>query len=483
MITSPGTLVSGLFISRLLNHTITKKLYLCAFIFSQKLYLISSMNFKISTIFIFFVMIATSCFEFSGKYSKLPPGYWRGELSLSPKNITPNPEAKPLPEKVGLKFDEVMEGQLPFVFEVKYTNDSLFYIEIINGEERIKVTDIQYGRDRRTAKDTILINFPEYDSYIHAVCESGVMEGEFVIKSKDNYRIPFTAKHGTNIRFTELKKTPAMDISGAWQTTFDQNTDKPWDAIGVFKQNGNQLTGTFKTETGDFRYLEGTVQDKKLYLSCFDGAHAYLFEAQIEPDSTIQGSFRSGLSEPSLWSAKRNPDFKLKDADSITKTKPGKETVHFNLPNPEGKNISPDNKEYQGKVKIIQVMGSWCPNCKDETKFLTDFLSKADTSKVAVIALSFERYKEVDKANEMLIKYKKALNVPYEIVLGGNSNKTEAGQKLDFLDELRAYPTMLILDKTNKIRKIHTGFSGPATDEFNKFRDEFGTFIEILLKE
>ena len=128
-------------------------------------------------------------------------------------------------------------------------------------------------------------------------------------------------------------------------------------------------------------------------------------------------------------------------------------------------------------------MGSWCPNCKDETKFLTDFLSKADTSKVAVIALSFERYKEVDKANEMLIKYKKALNVPYEIVLGGNSNKTEAGQKLDFLDELRAYPTMLILDKTNKIRKIHTGFSGPATDEFNKFRDEFGTFIEILLKE
>lgn len=428
-------------------------------------------------------MSVSSCLQFDGKYTQLPPGYWRGELSLAPKNITPNPGAKPLPEKVGLKFDEVMEGQLPFIFEVKYTNDTVFNIEIINGRERIKVTDIEYGRDRRTAKDTILMRFPEYDSYIQAICEGGVMEGEFVIASKDNYKIPFTAKYGTNIRFTELRKTPVMDISGAWQTKFDQNTDKPWDAIGVFEQKDNTVTGTFKTETGDFRFLEGTIQDNKLYLSCFDGAHAYLFEAKIEPDKTIQGSFRSGLSEPSVWSAHKNPDFKLRNADEITQVKPGKESMSFSFPNQEGRAVSPDNPEYRGKVKIIQIMGTWCPNCKDETKFLTEYLAKADTSKVAVIGLAFERYKEPEKANAMVKRYKNALNVPYEMVVAGTNNKAEAGKQLDFLDELRAYPTMLILDKNNRIRKVHTGFSGPATDEFNSFKEEFGTFIEILLKE
>lgn len=428
-------------------------------------------------------MIFSSCLEFGDRYTKLAPGYWRAELSLTPKNILPNKKGEYLKEKLNYKFDEVMDGQLPFIFEIKYTDDSTFYIEIINGEERIKVTDITFGRDRKTAKDTLVMRFPEYESYIKAICEGGVMEGEFVITSKENYRIPFTAKQGVNTRFTDLRKKPFMDVTGAWETTFDLNLDKTYKAIGDFTQKDNYLTGTFKTETGDFRFLEGTIQDKKLYLSCFDGAHAFLFEGKIQPDKTIQGSFRSGLSEPSIWVARKNEKFQLTNPDSVTLIKLGSKKCQFSFLNPDGIMISTNDANYKNKVKVIQILGTWCPNCKDESLFLTDYLKNTNTDKVAVIGLAFERHRDVQKANQAVANYKKVLKIPYEILVAGSNDKKEASAKLGFLDGLKAYPTMLILDRNNNIRKIHTGFAGPATDQYIPFKEEFGTFIELLLKE
>lgn len=433
-------------------------------------------------ILILATIVFSSCLKFEGQYTKLAPGYWRGELSLTPKNISPNIKGQPLPEKLNLKFDEVMEGQLPFIFEIKYTNDTSFYVEIINGKERIKVTDIRFGRDRKTAKDTLYMRFPEYESYIKAICEGGVMEGEFVITSKDNYRIPFTAKQGIDVRFTDLRKKPIMDISGAWETDFDLNTSEPYKAIGIFKQKDNELTGTFKTETGDFRYLEGTIQDKKLYLSCFDGAHAYLFEGKIQADQSIDGAFRSGLSEPSIWHAVKNANFKLTDPDKMTKAS-STNAINFSFPDANGKLISLSDPNFKNKIKIIQIMGTWCPNCKDETIFLKDFIQKSDTSKIAVIALSFERHKDPTKAANAVAQYIKTMGVPYKILIAGNTDKSQASNKLAFLDQIKAYPTMLVLDKNNVIKKVHTGFSGPATDEFENFKIEFGTFIEALKKE
>lgn len=414
-------------------------------------------------------------------YSKIAPGIWRAELSLIPKNISPNKKGEPLAEKLHMKFDEVTEGQLPFLFEVKYKNNSDFTIDIINGEERISVTDIQFGRDRRLGKDTLIMRFPEFESYIKAICEGGIMEGEFVITSKENYRIPFTAQFGKNYRFSDLKKKAVLDISGSWETTFDENTKEPYKAIGDFVQKGNQLSGTFKTESGDYRFLDGNIEADKLYLSCFDGAHAYLFEGKIQADHKIYGSFRSGLSEPSIWEANKNSTFKLTNPDSITFINKSINDIEFNFPNQNGKIISLKNKEFEGKVKILQIMGTWCPNCKDETKYLIE-ISKQFPS-LAIIGLAFERHKDSVKANNAINIYKKVLQVPYEIVVAGINKKEEASKSVPFLNKINAFPTMIIIDKKNKIRKIHTGFSGPATNEFNTFKGEFGMFIESLLKE
>ena len=54
-----------------------------------------------------------------------------------------------------------------------------------------------------------------------------------------------------------------------------------------------RVTGTFLTETGDYRYLEGVVDGDSLKLSCFDGSHAFLFHAALDQDS-FRGRFWSG---------------------------------------------------------------------------------------------------------------------------------------------------------------------------------------------
>lgn len=426
----------------------------------------------------------TACIEIPNPYTALPPGTWRATLKLVPVPVIPNPKGAPIPEKVGLEFEEVTEGALPFNFDVVYTSETDFHILIKNGPEEIKVDDITIGLDRATGKDTVVINFPVFDSYIKAIYEENVMEGQWVVNNRANYSIPFVAKHGKNHRFTTLRKPPMMDITGKWQVQIFED-DEVVPAIGEFQQeaNGNQIVGTFQTETGDYRFLEGTIQDNKVYLSCFDGAHAFLFEAKIREDSSMVGSFRSGKHYRSTWEAKRNDQASLKDPDELTYLKEGYDQFEFSFPNTEGKMVSLDDPQFEGKVKIVQIFGTWCPNCRDETNFLKSYLEEHNSPDLAVIGLAFEKYRAQDKAVERIKTFKNQIGIDYEILAAGYYNKKEAAQALPMLNAVIAYPTLLFLDRNNQVRKIHTGFSGPATSNYDSYQEEFHEFLTQLLAE
>lgn len=418
---------------------------------------------------------SVSCVSFENEYTILPPGKWRAYLRLDPAVQQLNQQGKPMADPNNLSFKEVTAGELPFTFDVIYNSDSTFYIEIENGAEKIRVDDISYGRERATLDDTILINFPEFDTYIKAKFKEGVMQGDWFVSYKEDYSIPFIAKYGKGFRFTELTKEPFMDITGNWSTIFGEG-DKQFPGIGEFKQNGNQLSCTFKTETGDYRFLEGTIQDKKLYLSTFDGSHAFLFEGRIQPDSTIQGIFRSGKSYQTVWEAKRDDSVVLQDMDSLTYLKPGYEKIEISFPNTSGQIVSLSDPEYLGKKKILQIMGTWCPNCKDETLFLKEYLVANPSDNLEVIGLAFEYY-EKEKSLEIIKRYSEVMDVPYPILYAGNSNKKKAINALPMLNAIVSYPTMIFLDEENKVQKIHTGFNGPATSDYESFVQEFEEYM------
>lgn len=404
---------------------------------------------------------------------------WRGVLELEKFQI-------PVRDKdtVIILYDQFKENELPFNFEVKYTDGERFYIEIINGTERIRLDSIEYGRDRTRARDTMNIHFPEYQTYIHAEIRGNAMQGEWVVTTKDDYRIPFYAYAGKDFRFTPLTEKPDADLSGSWAALFDAAPGgTPEKAIGEFKQSGNRLEGTFRTETGDYRFLEGTVQGRKFWLSCFDGTHAYLFSGSIRGDS-LQGEFRSGKHYRTLWTARRDPGFRLGDPDSLTALKAGAD-ISFALKTPEGRELTFPSTYFDNKIKIFTVMGTWCPNCRDEQLFLLHYVKQNPEAAqdLAIVAFAFERHKDPAKANAHLLEYKKKLGIPFDMVYGGKADKNEASSVFPALTGIEAFPTMIVMDKKNRVRRIHTGFDGPATSRYAAFRDEFAALIGELRKE
>lgn len=428
----------------------------------------------------------SACLRMENAYTKLPPGKWRAFLQIEPSAVSPNPRGEYRADKLDLTFDEVNNGQLPFNFEVEYTDDTTFHIILLNGEERIIVDDITFGRSKSRAKDSVRINFPVYDTYLIGLYEEGIIEGHWVVNYREEYRIPFVARFGENHRFTKIPKEPVLDLTGTWEVTFGLGGDdtEPYAGIGEFTQEGSQLSGTFRTETGDYRYLEGEVSGNKAYLSVFDGAHAFLFEAQIDPETEkMVGSFRSGKHYRTVWEAQRNEEAELISPYELTEAIDAGAPIDFAFPNTDGDTVRLSDAAFAGKAKLVQIMGTWCPNCKDETEFLLDYFEKHPQPDLAVITIGFERYRDEERALAALSRYQENNKIPYPVLWGGYYDKEEASAKLPMLNEIISYPTLLFIDQENRVRKIHTGFNGPATSKFEAFRTTFEQSIQQLLSE
>ena len=369
---------------------------------------------------------------------------------------------------------EVQDNEeLPFVFEVK--NDSV--ITIFNADEIITVDEITYNND------SVRIQTPVFEGYIIAKIEENSLNGSFIKPSLDRI-VPFKATKNKQ-RFLS-KKEAFINITGNWETVFSPKTDSSYIAKGTFKQTKNKVTGTFRTTTGDYRYLEGIMDGDSLKLSTFDGAHAFLFTAKAT-DSTLNGFFYSGNHWKEPFTAKLNNDYELPNEDDLTFIKEGYEYFDFSFPDTRGRVVSLNDSEFKDKVIIIQIMGTWCPNCLDESKYLVKYLKENPHKDLQVIALAFEVAKTREIAYERIKRLKKRIGIEYPILLaqfGNVADKTLAQRKLPMLNHIISYPTTIFMDKNRKVRKIHTGFNGPATGKnYDDFVKEFETFVSELLRE
>lgn len=437
--------------------------------------MISYKNLSLLLISVLFLLHGSGCISPIAPYSKLPPGIWRGVLYLSDAPVQVKDK-----DEITKKTD--YEGELPFLFDVVYDDDTTFHIEIINAGERIKVDDITFGRETISSKDKIVINFTEFDTKIEATLEERVLEGFWIVNYRENYKIRFKAWHGIDTRFENKVAKPEVDYSGRWQSLFEVGTTDEYPAVADFVQKDNSITGTIETESGDYRYLEGVVTKRKAYLSCFDGAHAFLLEAKLLEDGSLTGQFRSGSHYTTTWSGVKSDSAKLKDGYGLSKPLSDK-AISFSLPNHENKSISLSDEQYSNKVKLVEIMGTWCPNCKDETVFLKEYMSTAPADKVAVITMAFERYRDADKSKEILAKYKAKMALPWEILLGGYYDKAEATKSLNLIDTISSFPTLLMIDRNNKIRHVYTGFYGPATKQYAQFKTDFNAKMTELINE
>lgn len=379
---------------------------------------------------------------------------------------------------------ERTDGKIvPFSFKA-VTIKGKSVVNIINADEIIVVEDIQLMQ-----QDSLLITLPFFNaSFELATVSPDQLKGYYVktLNGKKTKAL-FTA-YWNQPRFLSFQQ-PKYNPTGTWDVLLTNNvTNKQTISVGNFKQlPDGKVTGSFLTPTGDFRFLEGLVSGDTLRLSAFDGERAVYFQGIFSNDSTIvNGTLTAGFAGSSVWKAKANPKAVLPDEYAYSKMKPGNTQLDFSYRDTDGKMVSINDDKYKNKVVIIQLFGSWCPNCMDETRFMTQFYKNNKARGIEMIALAYENYEDPKEANAALKKYRKQFGIKYPILHTGvgPSDPLKAEKTLPQIDKIAGYPSTIFIDKKGEVRKIHTGFSGPGTGEFYQaYIKSFNKLVDELVAE
>jgi peroxiredoxin len=254
--------------------------------------------------------------------------------------------------------------------------------------------------------------------------------------------------------------------------------------VGEFSQSHDTVTGTFLTATGDHGYLAGQMRGDELSLSTFDGENAYLYHAKVTADGSLAGDFWYGLSGHERWTARRDADAALPDAYSLTTLRAGAKRFEFSFPDLSGRTVSASDPQFKGKVLIVTLAGSWCPNCHDEAAFLAPLYREYRGKGVEIVALMFEHVDDPVRAVAATSRFRELYGIEYATLIAGVSDKDEAGKKVPALSGVVAFPTTMFIDRRGRVRKIHTGFSGPATGaHYSALTQEFKDELDRLLAE
>lgn len=369
------------------------------------------------------------------------------------------------------------EKQAPIQVHYNKTLNTFF---VKNGAELIGFN--QYS----AVGDTLVFESDFFDSRFHVKpLADGTLSGRWINdKREESSSLPFIATKNLSYRF-HVVDAPTSDISGSHKAFFyDKDGNIEDTTILKLKQEKHVVTGSFLTETGDYRFLEGVVRNDSLLLSTMDGTHVYLVKAAIE-NGHLKGTFYSGCCYQQAWSAELNSSFELRNPETITAVLPDHE-ISFSFPDENGKLVSLSDAEFANKPVVISLMGTWCSNCLDEAQFLQEAEALYGNQGLKIIGLDFELIADSTRAMNNIKRHRESLGIDYPVLLAClSSSKDKALAQVPFLNAIYSYPTMLVLDKNHEVVKIHTGFNGPATgaDVYDNFREEYLALFNSLLKE
>jgi thiol-disulfide isomerase/thioredoxin len=363
---------------------------------------------------------------------------------------------------------QTQKQSIPFVIEFINEKDVILY----NGKEIIK---LKYSKDK--SEKEIRIDILNFDAAIILSKLGNTLKGNWVkYNRKTEYKVPIFGMKQVNKKSNDFKKV--NELPKKWKITMKGKKEK--DAILLFTQEDSFTHASVLTQTGDYRYLTPIISGDKLTLHGFDGAFAFLFKGVLDKSQTFSGTMYAGKSWKEDFTATPNESFELKDPEGITSYK-GDFSKLF-LIDLDGKLYNPGEKS--DKVKVLQIFGTWCPNCIDETRFITKWREANPNKNVEFYMLAFERSPNKDHAIKQLKKAKKLYNIDYPILIGGFTKSDKLSAKLPGLENFISFPTTIYIDKSGKVRKIHAGFNGPATGKyFDKFTQDFNSFLDKLLKE
>ncbi len=367
---------------------------------------------------------------------------------------------------------QVSGVEIPFRFELSGQGSNVKG-SFFNGDERITSTS------GRFENGSLILAWDDHASRLEAAYHDGVLEGKYIRAGRDEKsQYPFTAKR--YVAPQADKNAPS--IGGQWLIpTESSKGEKAWRFI--VHQTGPEVSAAILRIDGDTGALTGTYKDGKFVLSHFDSARPMLLEVSVQKDGTLE-LVENGKTKLTAvrWEeahAKGMPE--PTDPLKHTSVKDPSEPFQFHMPDVNGKMVSNTDAKFRGKVVLVNIMGSWCPNCHDEAPFLSELYKKYRDQGLEIVALSFE---EADQLKDLarLRAFIKRYGMDYTVLVGGEPS--EAKDKLTQAVNWNSWPTTFFLGRDGRVRSVHAGFPSSASGElYRESKEEFTAEVQRLLHE
>ena len=328
---------------------------------------------------------------------------------------------------------------------------------------------------------SLVLNFDSYAAKLEAKLEGGALVGQYGPMLKKTY--PVMAHRHTAETNTGAN---APSINGLWEVAVKSSKgEQAWRLIVQQKSTSNVSAAILRVD-GDTGALTGSYKDGHFVLSHFSGGRPALMILKPAADGTLvvdmtdlHGKSQLTATRPDVARARGLPP--PTDPDHHTTVKDISEPFRFSAPDLSGKTVSNTDARFQGKVVLVNVTGSWCPNCHDEAPFLAELYRKYRSQGLEIVALSFEEEDQL-KNPTRLRAFMKEYGIDYTVLLAGTTDERDA--KLTQPVNLNSWPTTFFLGRDGRVRFVHAGFPGPASgDLYREATQEFRSQVESLLVE
>ena len=328
---------------------------------------------------------------------------------------------------------------------------------------------------------SLTLNFDSYAAVLKATLKDGALDGEYTSRGKG---LPI---HAVRAAAETTAKVKAPDISGNWYLEDVHSSKKGEKAWQFFvRQNGGDVTAAILRIDGDTGALTGTYKDGKFVLSHFDGARPALLSVTPQSDGTLTLEL-AGQHHEGVMTAVRPEVAKAKglaeptDASQHTGVKDPTQPFPFSFPDLNGKIVSNTDARFRNRVVLINITGSWCPNCHDEAPFLAALYDKYHDQGLEIVALSFEEAAQLENPTR-LKAFIKEYGIHYTVLLGGETSS--AKEKLTQAQDWDAWPTTFFVGRDGLVKGAHAGFpSSGSGDLYKKAKAEFTAEVESLLSQ
>ena len=290
-----------------------------------------------------------------------------------------------------------------------------------------------------------------------------------------------------NYGFSAVPHTPppppsanAPSIDGDWEiANKSPKGEQAWQFL--VRQNGPQVAASILRIDGDTGVLTGVWRDGKFTLSHFSGARAALMEVTVNPDGSLH-LLQNGKTEytalrPEAARAKGLPP--PTDPADHTGVKDPSAPFRFAFNDLSGKTISQDDARLKGKVIVLNVFGSWCPNCHDEAPFLEEMYKKYRARGVEVVGIDFEEPDQLQDPVRMRA-FAKRYGIDYTVLVAGLTD--QVNDKLPQMKNFNAWPTTFFIGKDGRVAHVHAGFPSSASGKkYAEAKQDFTQTVERLL--